>query len=198
MTTQTAQTLLDFFKALSDENRLKLLGILAQRACSVEELAALLHLKPPTVSHHLAKLKQLDLVTLQPEGNTHLYRLNLEALQHLSRDLLSPQQLQVLAQDVQPQDWEDTVLQSFVQGDRILSIPASRKKRFVVLKWLVAKFEGDRTYSELEVNRLIQQHHEDCATLRRELIGYQMFSRNSGQYQRLPQSAWLSEAGNFN
>lgn len=38
-------TLLRFFKALADENRLKILGILANRECSVEELAALLRLK---------------------------------------------------------------------------------------------------------------------------------------------------------
>ena len=88
MTPQNLQTLLDFFKALSNESRLKLLGVLAQRECSVEELAALLHLKAPTISHHLTKLKELNLVNLSPQGNTHLYRLNLEQLEHLSRDLL--------------------------------------------------------------------------------------------------------------
>ncbi|HAT45351.1 MAG TPA: ArsR family transcriptional regulator, partial [Ktedonobacter sp.] len=64
------QTLLQFFKALGDENRLKLLGILANREQSVEELAAQLQLKTPTVSHHLAKLKELDLVSMRSEGNT--------------------------------------------------------------------------------------------------------------------------------
>ncbi len=58
MTPQNLQTLLDFFKALSNESRLKLLGVLAQRECSVEELAALLHLKASTISHHLTKLKE--------------------------------------------------------------------------------------------------------------------------------------------
>jgi predicted transcriptional regulator len=198
MAPQTLQTLLEFFKALSDENRLKLLGILAQRECSVEELAALLHLKAPTISHHLAKLKALNLVTLNPEGNTHLYRLNSEQLQFLSRDLLTPDQLQTLAQTVQPEDWETTVLKSFVDNDRILSIPAARKKRFVLLKWLVQKFEVDRDYSEGEVNTLLKRHHEDCATLRREFIGYQLMRRDSGIYRRLPETEWLQEAGNFN
>ncbi len=48
--------LVDFYKALADANRLKIVGLLANRAYSVEELAALLKLKPSTVSHHLAKL----------------------------------------------------------------------------------------------------------------------------------------------
>ncbi|MFB2981863.1 metalloregulator ArsR/SmtB family transcription factor [Microseira sp. BLCC-F43] len=198
MSTQNLQTLLDFFKALSNESRLKLLGVLAQRECSVEELAALLDLKPPTVSHHLAKLKALNLVSLIPQGNTHLYRLNLEQLQHLSRDLLTPEQMQTLAQDVQPKNWETTVLQSFIAGDRITSIPVSRKKRFVLLKWLVEKFECDRDYSEKEVNTILKRHHEDCATLRREFIGYQLMSRDRDVYRRLPETEWLSEVGNFN
>ncbi|NEP18512.1 MAG: winged helix-turn-helix transcriptional regulator, partial [Leptolyngbya sp. SIO4C1] len=44
------ETLLAFFKALANESRLKLVGLLAQREHSVEEMAALLQLKEPTVS----------------------------------------------------------------------------------------------------------------------------------------------------
>ncbi|WP_289501500.1 metalloregulator ArsR/SmtB family transcription factor [Gloeocapsopsis sp. IPPAS B-1203] len=75
------QSLLRFFKVLANESRLKMLGILASRECSVEELATLLQLKEPTVSHHLNKLKELNLVKMHPEGNTHLYQLDGEALQ---------------------------------------------------------------------------------------------------------------------
>jgi hypothetical protein len=198
MAPSTLQILLDFFKALSDETRLKLLGILSTRECSVEELAVLLDLKAPTISHHLAKLKALNLVTLSPEGNTHLYRLNLEQLQHLSRDLLSPNQLQTLAEDIQPDAWESTVLKSFLDGDRIISIPTARKKRFVLLKWLVEKFESDRTYTEKEINAILKRHHEDSATLRREFIGYQFMNRQDGIYQRRPAIDWLQELGNLN
>lgn len=66
--------LLRFFKALADDSRLKIVGILANQECSVEELAVLLQLKEPTVSHHLAKLKELNLVTMRPEGNSRLYQ----------------------------------------------------------------------------------------------------------------------------
>jgi DNA-binding transcriptional ArsR family regulator len=198
MAPQNLQTLLEFFKALSNESRLKLLGILAQRECSVEELAALLHLKPPTVSHHLAKLKALNLVTLMAEGNTHLYRLNSEQLQSLSRAILTPDQLASFTVDVAPQDWETKVLKSFMAGDRIMEIPASRKKRLVVLKWLVQRFEADRDYPEKELNALIKRHHPDTATLRREFIGYKLMTRENGIYRRLPESDWLEEATNFN
>jgi len=44
--------LLAFFKALADENRLKIVGLLAQREFSVEELAETLSLGVSTTSHH--------------------------------------------------------------------------------------------------------------------------------------------------
>jgi DNA-binding transcriptional ArsR family regulator len=198
MSPEKMETLLDFFKALSNESRLKLLAILADKECSVEELAALLHIKEPTVSHHLNKLKSLNLVSLTPQGNTHLYRLNLDQLQSLSKAILLPNQLEALASDVQPQDWEAKVLKSFVDGDRILDIPASRKKRLVLLKWLVRKFEDSRDYSEKELNDILKRHHSDSATLRREFIGYGLMTRTQGVYRRLPETEWLEETDNFN
>jgi DNA-binding transcriptional ArsR family regulator len=193
MSPNNIQALLDFFKALGNESRLKLLGILAQRECSVEELAALLHLKEPTVSHHLAKLKSLDLVSLTIQGNTHLYRLNLDRLQKLTKEIFSSEQLQLLTTDVEVADWDTKVLRSFVIDNRLVEIPASRKKRLVVLKWLVQKFESDRDYPELELNAILKTYHEDSATLRREFIGYHLMTRANGIYRRLPQTEWLEE-----
>ena len=198
MSSNNIQALLDFFKALGNESRLKLLGILAQRDCSVEELAALLHLKEPTVSHHLAKLKALDLVSHTPQGNTHFYRLNLDRLQTLSKEIFNPEQLQLLTADVKVADWDTKVLKSFLDGERIIEIPASRKKRLVLLKWLVQKFEIDRDYPELELNAILKTYHEDSATLRREFIGYNLMTRLNGIYRRLPQIEWLEETSNFN
>lgn len=62
------QTLLRFFKALANESRLKMVGLLAGRECSVEELAAFLQLKEPTVSHHLSILKELNGCAVAPRG----------------------------------------------------------------------------------------------------------------------------------
>src|SRR5260370_41078229 len=87
------EALLHFFKVLADENRLKLLGILATREYSVEELAALLQLKAPTISHHLARLKELGLVKMRSEGNTHFYRLDAENLRATSKGLLSSERM---------------------------------------------------------------------------------------------------------
>jgi len=179
------QSLLRFFKVLANESRLKMLGILASRECSVEELAALLQLKEPTVSHHLNKLKELNLVRMSPEGNTHLYQLDSEALQGISKEIFSPKQIASLAEDIEGEAWERKVLQNFLVDGRLKEIPASRKKRVVILKWLANQFEFGVKYPEIKVNTILKRYHEDCATLRRELIGYQLMQRESGTYWRV-------------
>ncbi|MBD1836530.1 metalloregulator ArsR/SmtB family transcription factor [Cyanobacteria bacterium FACHB-472] len=180
------QTLLCFFKVLANESRLKILGILANRECSVEELAALVKLKEPTVSHHLGKLKELSLVNMRPEGNTHLYQLDSEALQGISKEIFTPENMASLVSDVEGEAWESKVLKNFFEGDRLKEIPASRKKRLVILKWLASQFESGVNYPEIQVNEIIKRYHPDCATLRRELIGYQLMQRENGVYWRLP------------
>ncbi|MBD2504847.1 DUF2087 domain-containing protein [Anabaena azotica] len=187
------QTLLQFFKVLADESRLKILGILANQECSVEELAALMQLKEPTVSHHLARLKELNLVTMRPEGNSRIYQLDSEVLQSISKEILSPEKIASLAEDVDTEAWESKVLRNYLEIDvnsnegtqRIKEIPASRKKRLVILKWLVSKFELGINYSEREVNDIINLYHPDYATLRRELISYKLMQRDNGVYWRL-------------
>ena len=86
--------LLDFFKALADESRLKIVGVLAQRSASVGELADLLDLKEPTVSHHLRKLRGVGLVSMQQDGTTRRYRLETSSLEEMSRNLLSSEAIE--------------------------------------------------------------------------------------------------------
>jgi predicted transcriptional regulator len=188
MSEQEIGTLVQFFKALANESRLKLVGALAQQERSVEELASILDLKEPTVSHHLSKLKQLQLVHMRAEGNTHYYRLDLNALQEMQKATLTA--AQVAQPDIDDDVWGTKVLNSFVKRDTIVEIPVSRKKRWIILKWLVQKFEFDRLYTELEVNGIIKPIHLDTAILRREMVGYNMMERENSIYRRIPESEW--------
>jgi DNA-binding transcriptional ArsR family regulator len=173
-----------FFRSLADENRLRLLGILAGRECGVDELAAMLDLKPPTVSHHLAHLKGLGLVTMREEGTAHFYRLDLETLRRMCRETLVPEQIATFGDDVPAEAWERDVLKNFFEGERLKSIPVSLKKRKVVLKWLVGRFEPGTRYPEAQVNAILQRHHPDCAALRRYLVDDQLMQRDHGIYWR--------------
>lgn len=183
--------MLRFCKAMADESRLKIVGLLSAGEHSVQDLAALLNLKEPTVSHHLAVLKELDLVRLRPEGNTHWYRLSHDVLRKISRTVFSTENIARMAVSAEADGWERKILDTFVRASRLTEIPVSRKKRWVILKWLAQRFELGANYSEAAVNTILKMHHEDCATLRRELIGYRMLSRASGVYRRSPDSEWL-------
>ena len=184
--------LLEFFKAMAHESRLKLVGLLAQRERSVQELAELTGLKEPTVSHHLGVLKGIGLVTARAEGVTHWHALKPEGLTDLSRGLFLDKAVAALA-GPKP-SWEDKVLATFMKPDGTFTgVPASRRKRRVLLSWLARQFDEDRRYPEAEVNTIIQRHYWDSATLRREMIGYRMMARENNVYWRLPESEWVAE-----
>ncbi len=175
--------MVEFLEALGDESRLKILALLIDRDASVEELAAALNLKTPTISHHLNRLRRADLVDMRAEGTTHMYHFRAETLHGLSRRL-EPQKLKEWAPSAD-NAWEQKVLYDFLSGDKLKEIPASRKKRQVILKWLLGKFSPGTRYSEAEVNQTIGRHHPDFATLRRELIASRLMDRHDGVYWRI-------------
>ena len=187
-----AQTLLAFFRALAEESRLKLVGLLAARERNVQELAALLALKEPTVSHHLAILREAGLVTLRADGTTHWYRLDLDELRRKSRDMFGAS-IEKITIPEGGDVWEREVLRNFLDGERLTSIPVPRKKRLAVFRWFARKFEPGTSYNEGQVNAVLKRHHEDTATIRREMIGNRMFERKSGVYRLRPESEWKAE-----
>ena len=176
-----SEELVVFFKALADANRLKIIGLLAERGYSVEELAALLDIKPPTVSHHLSRLAEAGLVTARAEGYYSIYQLDKQALETTARSLFAGGQIASAAQDVDLDSYNRKVLANFCLPDgRLREIPAQRRKLEVVLRYVVKAFEPGVRYSEQQVNLGLARFHEDTATLRRELVGYGLMNREGG------------------
>jgi predicted transcriptional regulator len=175
------EELLLFFKALADANRLKIIGLLAQRAYSVEELAALLDLKAPTVSHHLSRLAGVGLVTARAEGYYSVYRLDKQALEAAARNMFSTEQIAASVEAVDLGAYDRKVLADFSLPDgRLKEIPAQRKKLEVVLRHVGKAFQPGVKYSEKQVNVILARFHADTATLRRELVGYGLMKRAGG------------------
>ncbi len=173
--------MLDFYKALADSNRLKIVGLLANRAYSVEELAALLELKPSTVSHHLAKLTQVGLVSAKTESYYNVYRLEEKALEEKTRRLLSREDFQSAAAGVDVEAYDHKVVADYKRRDGSLkTIPAQRKKLEAVLRHVVQAFEPGKKYTEKQVNKILSGFHEDTASLRRELVGFGLMKREGG------------------
>lgn len=191
------EPLLDFFKTLADENRLRIVGLLSEREYSVGELSEALAITEPTVSHHLNKLRRLGLVNLRTNGTYRLYRLNDAMLQRYKQAVLQMEQLRPSEPPTPPdQSWIDElgldeegrkVLLDYTVGQRLKFIPARVKKLQPVLIWLSTRFEIGRSYTEREVNAVLTAHHEDYARLRRDLIeaGYLARERDGRQYWRV-------------
>jgi hypothetical protein len=189
MTDTDQAQLLAFFKAMANESRLKLVGLLAQREHGVQELAQATGLTEPTVSHHLAVLKEIGLVSVRAEGVVRWHALVPKALSTMNRALLDKNRVTALAP--RQGDSDARVLSAFVDADgKLTQIPANRTKRLVILKWLTREFDEGTHYPEKEVNVSIQRHHWDSATLRREMIGHRLMAREKGVYWRLPESEW--------
>jgi hypothetical protein len=114
-----------------------------------------------------------------------VYSLDADTLSALRGDLLVPDRMVELVPEAQQGSFEQKVLEAFVEGSTLVRIPSSRKKRDVVLDWLVQRFPLGEVVSEAEVNERIQEAHWDSATLRRELVGGGWMSREAGRYTRL-------------
>jgi biotin operon repressor len=181
--------LVQFFKALSDENRLKIVGLLARGAHSGEELAALLEITPATVSHHLARLSAAGLVTARMDGHAKRYRLRLDVLHAMANSLLAHEALPQAAQAVDAAAYDRKVLNDFLLPDGTLKkIPAQQKKLLAVLRHLLNEFEPGRAYPEKQVNAILARFHPDTASLRRAMIEYKLMRREAGTY-------WATAAG---
>lgn len=186
MSEEQFQKLLSFFKVLGNESRLKILGLLANQERSVGELAALLELREPTVSHHLSTMKELGLVNVRAEGNTRIYWLEVKFLESMSKDILSQAQLAELAPAGGENRWEQKVLKTFIENGRITQLPARRKKQLVIMNWVVEHFEYDVRYPEAELNERLKQLNPDFASLRRYLIDHKLMARENNIYWRIP------------
>jgi DNA-binding HxlR family transcriptional regulator len=177
-----SEELVTFFKALSDANRLKIIGLLAQQPYSVEELAVLLDLKASTVSHHLSKLAKVGLVSAKADSYYNVYQLDEKALESKSRSLFSQENLAASVVDVDADAYDNKVIKDFVRKDGSLkTIPAQKKKLEAILRYVAQKaFKVGKRYSEKQVNEILSGFHADYASLRRELIGFGLMKREGG------------------
>lgn len=70
--------LLEFFKLASDETRLRIIILLAQKELAVCEICGILKLSQPKISKHLGKLRDMNFVTDTREEKFIFYSLNIK------------------------------------------------------------------------------------------------------------------------
>ncbi len=69
-----------FAKALADETRQKIMNLLCCEWLSVNQIVEQLNVTQPTVSHHLAILREAGLVQVREEGKQTFYTLHQERM----------------------------------------------------------------------------------------------------------------------
>ncbi len=165
-----------------------MVGLLAEGERRIDELSNRLGLKSTEVFHHISKLEDLGLVNSRTEEGVQIYSLEASRLQEMNKQVMRSIQFGSsanLVEDIQYEDWQRKILNNYVDGERIFTLPSGYKKRLVVLNWVADHFDPRKKYTELEVNEKIEKHHEDYCTIRREMIDERMMERSEGIYWRL-------------
>lgn len=172
----------EFFKCFADKTRLDIISILSSQDSYVEYIASALSLTSATVCFHLKKLEANGLVSTRREQFYIMYSLNRELLDKTVGEIIAcvPEK-----EPAAPDSYEKSVLNSFFRYGKLTALPVQRKKREIVLREIAGRFERGRDYDEKEVNAIISALHDDYCTIRRDLIGFGMMTRDHEIYRRL-------------
>lgn len=173
----------DFFKSMINEERLKIVGVLANEKLTLEQISLRLRLPIADTAHHLENLGKLGIIRLAGQ----LYCLDTKAVETIARQRLAQLRQQTKAEDFEGEAYERKVLADFftTQG-KLKSLPAQHKKLLVILHFLADKeFMPDVHYPEKEVNVKLSAYFEDTASLRRYLVDNRYLAREKGIYWKL-------------
>ena len=172
-----------FFKALADRSRLLILQALSEKPQYLEELGKRLDLATSTVSFHLKKLEQVNLVEKRKAQYYTIFFPNQEKFQKKLEEMMDFDFDEKQQQDQRILQYKEKVISSFYQDGKIKQIPAQKQKRWIVFEPVLRKFEFGRTYKEQEVNEIIKQFHPDYCLIRRSFIEENVMSREENTYR---------------
>ncbi|MEJ2637512.1 MAG: metalloregulator ArsR/SmtB family transcription factor [Calditrichia bacterium] len=176
---------IQIMKALADSSRLMILNSLMEKSQYVEELSERLRLAASTVSFHLKKLENAQLVRKTKEQYYVVYHINDHLLELSLRDLTAFRNIEKFIQQERLDNYRNKVIETFFKDRKLLRIPSQKKKRMIILEEFARMFDNGRRYSESEVNDIITESYEDYCTIRRYLI-------DEGIMQRENQVYWLT------
>jgi biotin operon repressor len=178
--------LVRLFKGLADPTRLRMLAAMVDRPRCGQDLAAEVGVSPATVSHHLRVLADAGLVAETRQAPYSFFRLDLAGLQAAVKAVSTPKRVRELGTTAAVDDDTRHVLRAFFDGPRLISLPAQRRKKDIVLEEVLRRLPRRREYREPELNRFIEAVHPDFCTIRREWIMRGYMERKDGVYKLAP------------
>ena len=181
--------MLDFVKAMSNADRLKIIGILTKSPATAEQVAEELHVPFRDAVNHLAFLHFVGVIR-SDTGNyaqDALYELNPEGAEKLAQARLSGER-EGYTPAPHLDDKARKVLATFLNADgSIRQLPTIQSGKLqYVLEYLIEAFTPGLEYKEKEVNIIIRRFHEDVSGLRRDLVdvGLLQRERDGSRYWR--------------
>lgn len=181
----TELEVIKLFKCLADKSRLLIIKSLIKEPMYVELLSERLQLTAPTISFHLKKLEEANIVKASKEQYYTVYSINEDVLKSAIIDLIKGESSEEDIQNLREEEYRRKVIENFFEYGKLKSIPVQRKKRLIVLQEIAKAFELGKEYTEREVNIIIADFNDDFCTLRREFINEKIFVRNEGKYTRI-------------
>ena len=188
--------LVAFYKTMGDPTRIRIVFLLAKGPLHGQAIAGKLGLTPPTITHHLNKLREINLVYQRRDKNTVYFYLNESVLKQQSGVLAKlADKEEVKKMEEQNLESQKVIENFFTRDGKLKNIPAQRKKRLMVFEHLIKGLKMGKKYEEKELNEYIQQYHEDYATIRREFIINHYMYRENGIYELNPPEMWAKIEG---
>ena len=163
---------------LADGDRLRVVAALVLGATTVADVTDATDLDVRRAGTALSRLVDGGLV----EHDVHGYRVLEEELRLSAREVAAARSAEPEHGGAPPE--VARVLRAFVKDGRLVSIPAARSKRLVILDRLAQEFEPGTRYSEKMVNLMLGRWHADTAALRRYLVDEGFLDRAGGRYWR--------------
>lgn len=172
---KTNPEILDFVKAMTSAERLRVIGVLVRGRATQAEIAEQLHLPVRDVYNHLAFLVYVNVIR-EADG---VYELDEKAIESFARGQFEGKRPIYEAKEEKQEDVRK-VLKAYLNADgTIKQIPQEGKKLLIILNYMLDAFAFDATYTEKEVNTILRRFHVDTASLRRAFIDHGMLARES-------------------
>jgi hypothetical protein len=170
---ETQPEVLNFVKAMTSAERLRVIGALARGRATQAEIAEQLHLPVRDVFNHLSFLAHVGVVS-ESDG---VYDLNEKGIESLARGEFGGKRPSYEAKDEKKEDVRK-VLRNFLNADGTLKqLPPIGNKLLIILNFIVDAFTFNANYTEKEVNTILRRFHVDTAALRRYLVDNGLMAR---------------------
>ena len=167
---------------LADGDRLRAVAALVLGAASLADIEKATGLDARRVQRAVERLAGAGLVR---RGGAGGYEVAAELFAAAAQEAARARPAGPTPEDLGASPEAASVLRNFMRDGRLISIPAARGKRLVVLDFLSSQFEPGRVYPERDVNFMLGKFHADVAALRRYLVDEEFLERRDGFYWRV-------------